>query len=193
MGGVLIEYNPEKFLEAYNLSKEDKKILLDEVFHSYQWVLMDYGKLSIVEGIYQMQKNLPSHLKRYAVELATNWPALSKPIEGMYELACSLKDHGYEIFLLSNAANNQPEYWKRYPYYFLFDKKVISYAEHTIKPERTIYEILLKRYNLKADECLFIDDNQANVAGAIMADMNGIVFHNVSQLKEKLKALQIKF
>lgn len=191
MGGVLIDWNPIQFLENYNLSKTDKEILLKEVFRSYQWVLMDYGKLSVVEGIYQMQKNLPSHLKRYATELATNWPIYSKPIEGMYELVCQLKDNGYDIFLLSNAASNQPEYWKRYPYYFLFDKKIISYEYGTIKPEKAIYDILLSKFDLKPQECVFIDDSPANIAGAIMSNMQGIVFHNCEELKQKLRQLQI--
>jgi len=191
MGGVLIDWNPVQFLENYKLSKEDKDILLTEVFRSYQWVLMDYGKLSVVEGIYQMQKNLPSHLKKYATDLVMNWPIHSKPIDGMYDLVCKLKDNGYDIFLLSNAANNQPEYWKRYPYYFLFDKKIISYEYGTIKPEKAIYDILLSKFDLKAEECVFIDDNSANVAGAVMCNMNGIVFNNCQQLIQKLKELKV--
>lgn len=193
MGGVLIEWNPDYFLEQYNLSDEDKAILKREVFQSYQWVLMDYGKLSTVEGIYQMQRNLPPHLKRYATELVINWPIHSKPIEGMYQLVCALKEKGYELFLLSNAANNQPDYWKRYPYYFLFDKKIISYQYHTIKPEKAIFDILLSQYDLKASECLFIDDSPTNIASAMMNQMNGIIFYDIDQLKKQLSHMHIDF
>ena len=41
-----------------------------------------------------------------------------------------------------------------------------------IKPDIRIYQTLLNRYHLKADECLFIDDSLANLEGAKQAGLS---------------------
>ena len=45
----------------------------------------------------------------------------------------------------------------------LVDGYVLSYQEHKIKPYKAIYNVLLERYNLIPNECIFIDDNQNNI------------------------------
>jgi len=45
-----------------------------------------------------------------------------------------------------------------------------------VKPDPEIYKTLLRRYNLKAEECVFIDDTEENVVSAQKIGLNGIVF-----------------
>ena len=45
-----------------------------------------------------------------------------------------------------------------------------------MKPDPEIYKTLLRRYNLKAEECVFIDDTEENVVSAQKIGLNGIVF-----------------
>ena len=45
-----------------------------------------------------------------------------------------------------------------------------------IKPDPGIYRYLLERYGLKAEECLFVDDVQANVNGAVAVGMQAFRF-----------------
>ena len=47
-----------------------------------------------------------------------------------------------------------------------------------IKPNEEIYKCLLNKYNLKAEECLLIDDIEANVEGAKKVGLNAEVFKN---------------
>ena len=57
-----------------------------------------------------------------------------------------------------------------------------------MKPNKEIYECFLEKFHLKAEECLFIDDRQDNVDGAIQAGMQGAVFQNdFDIIKEKYK------
>ena len=35
-----------------------------------------------------------------------------------------------------------------------------------VKPDRRIYEIVLERFGLRAEECVFFDDLEKNVEGA---------------------------
>ena len=42
------------------------------------------------------------------------------------------------------------------------DGRLVSYEVHQVKPDRDIYETLLKRYDLDPKECLFLDDRKEN-------------------------------
>ena len=48
----------------------------------------------------------------------------------------------------------------------LFDGKLISCDVHTVKPCQRIYHLFTEKFSLNPEECVFIDDSPANVAGA---------------------------
>ena len=56
----------------------------------------------------------------------------------------------------------------------MLDGGVISYQIHAIKPDHEIYETLLKRYGLKPEECVFLDDRLENVEGGKRAGMEAV-------------------
>ena len=45
-----------------------------------------------------------------------------------------------------------------------------------LKPHAEIYERLCEKFDLKAEECLFVDDLQANIDGAKAVGMEGYCF-----------------
>lgn len=51
----------------------------------------------------------------------------------------------------------------------------MSGEEKVIKPDPKIYRILLERYNLTAENTLFIDDNSANIETAKQLGFQTIV------------------
>ena len=58
----------------------------------------------------------------------------------------------------------------------LVDGAVISALEKCVKPGAEIFQVLLDRYQLKAGECLFVDDVKANVEGAEKVGIRGYWF-----------------
>ena len=59
-----------------------------------------------------------------------------------------------------------------------------------LKPAPEIYQALLSKYQLKADECVFFDDRKVNVEGANAVGIHGIVFENLAQAKEALARME---
>ena len=58
-----------------------------------------------------------------------------------------------------------------------------------IKPQPEIYQLCLEKFNLKAEECFFIDDAPANIEGALCCGISGAVFHgDVKLLRSQLRA-----
>jgi putative hydrolase of the HAD superfamily len=67
------------------------------------------------------------------------------------------------------------------------DGKVVSGYEGISKPDAGIYELLMDRYGLKADECVFIDDRPENIEVAKALGMEGIVFESYEQASIELE------
>ena len=59
------------------------------------------------------------------------------------------------------------------------------------KPEEEIYKLILKRYNLIAEESIFIDDTKLNIEGAEKLSINTLLFETPEKLRSDLKNLNI--
>ena len=179
MGNVLIYFDREVFMDRLGVSEEDKKLLMRQVFLSVEWVRMDRGSMVEADAVASCCTRLPERLHETAEKLIAMWDRPILPIPGMYELIEELKGKGYGIYLLSNASLRQHEYWPRIEASRFFDGTLISADEGVIKPQPEIYRLILERFNLKAEECFFIDDVPANIEGALCCGIPGAVFFNV--------------
>ena len=188
MGNVLIYFDRNLFMERLGVSEEDRKLLMREVFLSVEWVRMDRGSLVEESALECICRRLPERLHDAAQKLVSMWDRPILPIPGMYELIEELKTNGYGIYLLSNASLRQHEYWPRIPASRFFDGTLISADEGVIKPQPEIYRLILDRFQLKAEECFFIDDVPANIEGAFYCGIPGAVFHDdVALLRKNLR------
>lgn len=80
----------------------------------------------------------------------------------LYQLINNLKKIGYKIYLLSNYPTEC--FYKHIKYIPIdFDGIIISGEVGCLKPNKDIYELLLNKYDLKADETLFFDDLKENL------------------------------
>ena len=105
-------------------------------------------------------------------------------IPGMEALIRELKARGYGVYGLTNWSRETfPLVRDRYPVFRLLDGYVVSGEEMTMKPDPALYRILLDRYGLRGEECIFIDDNPRNAAGGVSLGIRGIVFHDAEQLR----------
>lgn len=192
MGGVLREFDKEKFLSDMHIDDpEDRKLLLDEVFGSKEWAMMDRGSIDQDAAYKEMIFNLPERLHEDARILVYAWEQYSAPIKGMAEFCQELYDQGYDLYLLSNAPKRlRKDFWPSIPKHELFKGLVVSAECGYIKPHDEIFRYLLDTYNLKAEECIFIDDHNVNVEGGIYCGLHGIVFHgDMDRLRERFNRI----
>lgn len=133
---------------------------------------------------------LPERLHAVARSLIWEWFRPLEPIPGMAALIAAFKARGCGIYLLSNASHMQPKYWPDIPGSGLFDGAVVSALEKRVKPEPEIFHILLDRYGLNAEDCVFIDDMQKNVDAAEAVGIKGIRFDGSAEhLRNQLDAI----
>jgi 2-haloacid dehalogenase len=106
------------------------------------------------------------------------------------ELLKKLKQKGFPLYGLSNwSAETFPMTRRKYPFLEVFDDIVLSGEVKLIKPDPTIFKLLLERNNLKAMECLLIDDSEKNIAIAQELGFQTIHFQSPIQLESELSSL----
>ncbi len=196
-GGVLIESPCTKM---YQYWAEELNIPLEEVKRIYMQheVAMHKGTMTeeefwtaVCKGLNILQKNILKNVKNesfYANALRYAY----KPFPEMFALVEILRKQNYKLGFLSNAEKPMEEVFQEKGLGKLFDVRVFSFEERTAKPEKRIYEILLQRLQQKAEEVVFIDDKQENVAGAQSVGMKGILFRSPEQVKDELKQMGVK-
>jgi putative hydrolase of the HAD superfamily len=65
----------------------------------------------------------------------------------------------------------------------LFDTILISAEAHLTKPNPAFFRMMLEKMGVAAEDCVFIDDNPANIAGAAEVGIPGILFRSAEQVK----------
>ncbi|MBR6164657.1 MAG: HAD family phosphatase [Clostridia bacterium] len=194
MGNVLILFDPNRFMDREGITDpEDRRLLMNELFLSVEWAQMDCGTLTEETAEPQILQRIPERLHAQTRRLLTAWADPRETIGGMEALVERLRNQGYRLFLLSNASVAQHSYWPRYTVSRLMEGKLISCDVHTVKPNPDIYRLFTDRFELKPEECLFVDDAPANVAAAILCGWQGIVFHgSAEELERKMKLLGVR-
>ena len=109
--------------------------------------------------------------------------------DGALETLQYLKDKGYHLYILSNYGAWTYAKTKDQSLGFLkdVDGALFSFEVKQIKPEPEIYHSLLERFHLRAEECVFLDDRQNNVDGAIACGISAIRFTGYEDARQKLK------
>ncbi|NDB69062.1 MAG: HAD family phosphatase, partial [Methylocystaceae bacterium] len=70
-----------------------------------------------------------------------------------------------------------------------FAVTIVSGEEKILKPDAAIYKLFLKRAQLQAQDCVFIDDTLANVQAAQGIGMHAIHFTGQTDLRLALRGL----
>ncbi|MDR3608976.1 MAG: HAD family phosphatase [Ignavibacteriaceae bacterium] len=93
----------------------------------------------------------------------------------------------YILILLSNTNKIHRDYgWGNYPFLKYFDKLILSYEVHAVKPEPEVYKAVEKFTKKPPEEHIFIDDIAEYAKGAKCMGWDAIQYINFKQLEEDL-------
>ncbi len=191
MGNVLLNYNAYK--AARQFAKACKVPLVRLWIHFFT---------SPVEKAYTRGEITSREFYRYSLKalkvpisyktFCHYWNDIFWENKGMDALLRKLKKN-YPLYLISNTNDlhfrhikKKFKLWKHFK--MLFPSHEVGHR----KPEREIYEKVLKKINFKPEETVFIDDVQKFVRGARNVGMHAIRFHNKKQLVRELRKLGVK-
>ena len=187
IGGVLVDFDPKAYLVDRLCNAEMEEKVYDLTFGSEEWQLLDAGKLSRYDGNQRMLEHARAEGCAFEVQgVLDDWMHILRPRRRMQELVQKLKAHGYCVYYLSNIPEDVLDLLMHRDFEGLFDGGVASCEVKINKPDPRIYQALLDKYHLRADECIFIDDRADNLVAASALGFGIYEMHNVGTLLRSL-------
>ena len=184
-GQVLVYFQTKYMVDTHTENEEDRKLLSQVVFDRLYWDRLDSGTISDEETVKLCKERLPERLHSLCEKVYYDWIYNIPEIEGMGELLKYLKaTYNVKLYLLSNISKYFSSHKDEIPIIKELDGCVFSGEIGITKPSDEIFTHLLERFNLNAEECIFVDDRIENIEGAIRNGLNGYVFDGSA---EKLK------
>ena len=190
-GGVLVDWNPRYFYRNVFSDEKEMEWFLENVCNT-PWNLRHDSGIRFEDNWQELAHKYPQYetqIKQYY----TGWPQMLRgEIPGASALVDELKNCGYKLYGLTNwSAQTFPIALKRFEMLSKLDGIVVSGEEKCIKPGKEIFNVLLERYHLRANNCVFIDDNADNISAAKRLGFDTIHFQNIPQLRAGLKTRNI--
>ena len=187
IGGVMVDFDPKAYLVDRLCSAEMEEKVYDLTFGSEEWKKLDAGLISRFEGNATMLKNAQAAGSEFEVQgVLDDWMHILRPRRRMQTLVAQLKQRGYCVFYLSNIPEDVLDLLMHRDFEGLFDGGVASCEVKINKPAPRIYQALLDKYHLRADECIFIDDRAENLVAASALGFGSYEMHNVGTLLRSL-------
>lgn len=189
IGNVLTDFAWQEMYKEKGLSGETFERVAKATVQSPFWCELDRGVMTfdeVMERFVSLDKEMQDEIRR----VLTDTHGIVTGRAYAIPWVCSLKEQGLKVYVLSNFSE---KIWKdckdALEFFEYTDGGIISYKEHLIKPDPAVYKLLLKRYGLEEDECVFIDDLKENVEAATTLGIHGIIFRNYEQAKKELNIL----
>ena len=188
-GRVLVTYDFEHISSFGFASEEDLQAFVNIVSDPAFVRRCDLELIPFEDLIREMQHTYPQWKEQWQLFYDRYLEFVTGEMPGMYAYMTELKARGYKLYGLSNWCSTIYRVMKEYKIFNLLDGFVVSSDYQVVKPDPAIYRILLDKYDLKAEECVFADDRADNVEAAQQVGMQAIVFTTTEAYKEALEPL----
>ena len=186
VGNVLLSWDPQSILREHVAAPADQLRYRREIFDHLDWVDLDRGTLEETAAVANFVKRTGATQELLERLVHASKVSLT-PMPESLALLQELDDLGLKLYVLSNMSHGtwdflepRHDFWKR------FDGILISAHVKLVKPQREIYEHLLKTWSLDPKTTVFMDDRPENVEGARKAGIPSFVFTNAADARERL-------
>ena len=135
--------------------------------------------MNVEEAKARFMQYAPDEYKPYCDYVFESFPRAIYEYDYTNLILKAFRDRGYKLYYLSN--------WDKYSYdleigFFKnfcskFDGGIFSFEINDMKPNESMYKMLLNKYNIDPAKALFFDDKHVNVEAARKVGMNAYVFN----------------
>ena len=190
-GQVIVEFDAYKIMSPYVKDPYDKDLLAGILFARKYWDKLDDGTLTEKDVLNDVLSETPEILRENVIKIMDNWYKNLPAKEETIGIIKKLKSKGKKVFLLSNISKTFAEDYKNVNYlkeiFSDFDGMIFSGSIGKVKPSTDIFQYAIDEFGIKAEETLFIDDNQLNVDAAQSVGIKAFLFkNNYVELRKEL-------
>jgi 2-haloacid dehalogenase len=187
LGNVLIEWDPRAAVAAGVGEEEARRFFDADDFDFMAWNDVQDAGGSWADGLDAVRRRHP-HWERHVLAYWENFERSLGEVPGTGDLVRQLRDAGVPMWGLTNWSHElYPHAPRLYPILGLLEDVVVSGTEGLAKPDPAIFELAVARTGLPAEDLVFVDDSAANVAAAIEAGLDGILFTGAEDLRARLR------
>jgi putative hydrolase of the HAD superfamily len=192
LGNVIYSFDNGKFIERISRFSDKSKEELKDLIYKQSGLpkLYETGLISSDEFIDKIKELCGLNMEKE--EFIRAYTEIFTPIPETFELIRKLKPN-YKLGLLSNTSEldfqigQDVKEVRR-----LFEHITLSYELKAMKPAKDIYLDMLRKLELPAEECVYIDDIEKYVEAAEDLGIKGIHYTSPEKLVESLKQLGVK-
>lgn len=189
IGNVLTKFDWKGFLDQFPYHEQIKQRIAQATVQSPLWNELDRGVWTLEEVICGFVKNAPD-IENEIREVFSSFKGIVKRVDYAIPWIEDLKARGYKVLVLSNF----PEYahyqcMDALDFLDHVDGGILSYRDKVIKPDPAIYQLLIERYQLVPENCVFLDDLERNLIPAGEKGFHTILFQTKQQANDDLEEL----
>lgn len=193
LGGVLIDWNPEYvYLDVFQGNREKMEWFF-KCICTNDWNENQDAGYPLAKATEERIALFPEHEELIRMYYGRWEEMLGEAIDETVAVLKQLIDSKkYKVVALTNWSHETfPIALKKFEFLHWFEGIIVSGEEKTRKPFKDIYELTLNRFNIKAENALFIDDNLRNIEAAKEFGINSIHFKTADLLKTQLELYNI--
>lgn len=195
-GNVIGRFDYKEAISKITDDKDATEFLIANVINSPFWTglnIMDTGLVTYDEVIMLINDRNNNKYADLVEKLVNNYYNSISISDEMVNIVKSIKEKGYNIYLLSNTTREVVHIFKDHKIFTYFSGFVLSYKINKVKPYDGIYNYLFDKYNLNPEECLFIDDKDVNMETGNRLGMKGrqVNKDDIEDIKSVLKEYNI--
>lgn len=190
--GEVLLWNP--FEEVFQKIADKLKIEINALneFKLKHHPKLIIGEMSVDFFLEELKKEFNLEIKKKEVRkiYKDSYLEVRTLNEKLLEMIKKLKKK-YQIGIISNIYDLCAKIDVERGFGVVFEPVILSCEVGLAKPEKEIFELVLKRLNLKADECVFIDNREENLDSPRKMGFKVIHFQNNKQLVDGFEKLGI--
>lgn len=191
LGGVLIDWDPRYLYRDLFTDPGEMEDFLARICTGDWHRAHDLGD-DITESCRRLAALHPGHQEMIMTWAARGEEMAAGQFDATVTMLGELKAAGIRCYALSNM---EPDAFTirraRFPFMEWFDGHVISGIEGVAKPDRRIFEILLRRYGLQPQSTVFVDDVAANIEAARELGIGAVRYTSALDLGQELRDLGV--
>ena len=190
IGRVLYRWDPRFLYERHISDPEALDAFLRDVV-TIPWHFQHDAGRDFADTSAELIAQFPQHRALIEIWAERFRDTIPGQVAGMPQLVDELHARGVPLYAITNFSH---EFWPpfRAQEAAMFDRFrdiVVSGTEKLVKPDAAIYRLALDRFGLNARDAVFVDDNEANVAGAAAVGLHALHFTDEPTLRRQLTEL----
>lgn len=194
LGGVLIDWSPEYvYLKEFRGDRAQMDWFLNHVC-AWDWNVNQDAGYPIAKATEERIAMFPEYESFIRMYYGRWEEMLGFTHNGTLAILKELVDNpDYRVLALTNwSGETWPKAIAKFPWLQWFEGILVSGDEGMRKPFANIYELMLSRYSIQAEEAIFIDDSLKNIEGCEKLGIKGIHFKDSRTLAAQLRAAGLK-